>query len=420
MTMPRVLRPVRHPQPPVHGGDLADGVVLTPAADVKPESVRSAWKGRIPLGAVTLVVGDPGLGKSTTVVELAARLSRGQLVGDLQGEPVAVALATAEDAIAQVVVPRLLAAGADLTRVLTVGVRRDGAAGGLVLPDDLPALRARIAEAGVRVLVIDPWVAHLTGAVNSHRDHDMRRALAPLARMAEELDLAVVVIAHLNKSEAAEVLHRVGGSLGLAAAARSVLLLGPDPVEAEGPTRVLAHAKCNVGPLMPSLRLRVEGRALEDHTDEDGRPIQTSGIAWLGDAEGVTAADLIAPKKAGEGRDAVAEAMEVLGRLLARGPVASDDVERAREQAGIGERAWRKAKTRLGVKSVKQGLTGGWAWTLPEDGPKTDSRPMPPSRPPSKSSSSSKDDERDLGTNRPSSARASAFDPPEREPGEEG
>jgi hypothetical protein len=338
-------------------------VLLTRAASIRPVSVRWAWRERIPLGSVSLLVGDPGLGKSTLSIELAARLSRGQLEGDLRGSPAAVVLATAEDAIAQVVVPRLLAADADLELVRIITVERDGLTGGLVLPHDLRQVREPLLAAGVRLLVIDPLVAHLPGEVNSHRDQDVRRALAPLARLAEEADAAVLLIVHLNKASVPQVLGRVGGSIAIVAAARSMLLLGSDADDREGSTRILAHAKCNVGPLAPALRLRVEGREVEA---PDGLRVMTSGLVWCGEASGVTAADLVATPD--EEAEDVTEAIELLRGLLADGPVLSTEVERELRDARIAVRAWRKAKRRLGVRSDKRGFRGPWFWQLPEDG----------------------------------------------------
>jgi len=345
---------------PEHGTKIS----LVSAASIRPEAVRYAWRGRIPLGAVSLLVGDPGLGKSTTTLELAARLSRGQLEGDLFGEPVTVLLATAEDAIAHVVVPRLIAAGADLERVKVVAVRRDGMTGGLMFPDDLPRLRDRVLAERPRIFIVDPLVAHLSDEVNSHRDQDVRRAVAPLARLAEEADLAVVGIVHLNKATAAHVLSRVAGSVAFVAAARSLLLLGPDPDDRDGPTRILAHGKSNVGPLAPALRLRIEAREIPG----DAGAIITSGVAWVGEALGLTASDLVAPE-APEERDAVTDAVDFLRDLFAgRERVESRTVEQALREAvkarSITERGWRRARKKLHITSKKEGWSGTWFWVM--------------------------------------------------------
>src|SRR5262249_33269709 len=118
-------------------------VSIISAADIEPQEVTWAWEGRVPLGMVTLLVGMEGLGKSTLALDLAARLSRGQLAGALYGRPVDVFVASTEDDRARVIVPRLRAAGADLARVHLVGLKADEKTGILTLPDHLPALRER-------------------------------------------------------------------------------------------------------------------------------------------------------------------------------------------------------------------------------------------------------------------------------------
>jgi hypothetical protein len=309
---------------------------------------------------VSLIVGIPGLGKTTSLIETAARASRGELVGDLQ-EPVTCLFATAEDALAEVVVPRLSAAGADLDRVHVLRVRRDAILGGMIIPDDLEPLRNSMMEHEVRLLIIDPLVAHLGGTLDSHKDQHVRRALAPLKDLAERTGAAIVAVMHLNKSETSDVLTKIGGSVGFGAACRSVLLLAADPEDREGPTRILAHAKCNVGPLAPSLRFRIETRHVPGEGDE---PVSTSGLVWCGEAVGVVAGDLIV-RDAEEKDAAVREATTFLKDLLADGPVAAKIVEQELQKAHIPERAWKKAKLRLGIPRTKDSFVGGWVWTLP-------------------------------------------------------
>jgi hypothetical protein len=353
---------------PAVRGDHGQGVVLVSADTIRPEAVSWAWEDRIPLGMVTLLVGIPGQGKSTLTVDIAARASRGDLRGDLFGIPTTVAIATAEDAIPQVVVPRLIAAGADLERVRIIQVNRDGIAGGLSLPGDIAELGRRIIEAGARLVIIDPLVAHIGGSINTWKDQDVRRVLAPLAKLAGDAGAAIVGVMHLNKSQTGDVLNKVGGSVGFGAAARSVLFFAPDPDEVEGYTRILAHAKSNVGPLAPALRFRVEGREV----DADGRSIATSGIAWCGAAGSVTAADLVrepgtpAERQARhQSEDAVDEAAQIICELLADGPREAEEMQHELKRLGIPERAWRAAKSRLGVRPQKAGFVGGWRWVLP-------------------------------------------------------
>ena len=197
-------------------------------------------------------------------------------------------MVTYEDHIASVVRPRLEAAGAELGHVHAIGIKEaDGTEGLLTLPDDIELIRQAIERTGARLLTVDPIVASLSGEINSHRDQDIRRVLAPLAQLAEQYDVAAIIVMHVNKSQAKELMRRVGGSVGFSGAARSILLLGRDPNDPDGergPRRVLAHGKCNVGPEMPSLLLEIESVQLGE--------LNTSRLRWLGESE-TTIAELL-------------------------------------------------------------------------------------------------------------------------------
>jgi hypothetical protein len=201
--------------------------------------------------------------------------------------------------------------------------------------------------------------------------------------MAEELDVAIVLVVHMNKTTAVSTPgYRVAGSIAFPAAARSVLFLGQDPEDPDGPGRVLAHEKSNLGPKAPALRLRLEGR---DVPLANGELIHTSGIAWLGEAHGVTTADLICPPgAAGDASDDVAEAKDRLRDLLRSGRMLADDVKAKLKGAGIPERIWKIAKARLGITRhtggvVKDGFSGGWYWQLPPEDERRDGNPSSPS-----------------------------------------
>jgi hypothetical protein len=348
-------------------------IVLTSAESIRPQPVRWLDADRVPSGAVTLVAGEPGLGKSTWTCDLAARASRGKLAGDV-AHPIRVVMATAEDALAQVVVPRLTAAGADLGEVSFIHLERDGLTGIPTLPEHAAELREALRQAGAGLFVVDPFVAFLSANVNSYRDPDIRRAIAPLARLAEDLDLAVMLVVHLNKSTAAQIVARVSGSVGFTAAARSVLLFGRDPEDPQGPTRILVHAKSNLGPEAPALRFQLEGCTV---AGDDENPIRTSRIVRLGQASGMSAARLLAPDvptQDGPTTDR-ARALSVLRVLLADGPVAAkrrpDDppdmknVSDVIARENLPERAVDWAKEQLGIRSVKlSGWGSRWAWAL--------------------------------------------------------
>jgi AAA domain len=319
-------------------------VTFTPASSIRHERVRWLWRGRVPLGAVTTLAGQQGLGKSTTMIELASQVTRGDLDGDLHGEPSAVLIVTLEDHVASVVKPRLLAAGADLDRVRIVGVTVDGQDGLITLPDDLPQIETGVQDCGARLLIVDPVVAALSGGIDAYRDHDVRRAFAPLAQLAERCDLAVVAIMHLTKAQTGDLLGRVSGSVAFTAAARSVLAFVRDPDDPEGDTgdrRVIVHVKSNWGRLAPSLLARIEER----HIDIDP-PAQASRLVIQGESD-LTAADF-AGRAQDHGDQADRDAAEdLIAEHLADGDWhPASDVETAAKAREISRAAiYRAAKT---------------------------------------------------------------------------
>ena len=339
--------------PPI--GDVA---VAIPASTVARERVEWLREGRIPLGGVTLLVGDPGLGKSLLTCALAA------------GHGGTTLMATAEDSLSATVRPRLEAVNANLDHVYFVKMRRtDGISDGIKLPDDHAELDRLVAEVGASLVVIDPITAHLPDSVNSWRDQSVRLALAPLHWMAEERRCAVVAVAHLNKSMGVEPLYRIGGSMGFAAAARSVLLLARDPDDEEpetGRRRIVAHVKCNVAPLAPSLVYEVDPIVIPA---ADGDPeVETARLLELGESDHGGHA-LLTRRDGEEERSARAEAEDFLRDELSDGDRPAREIKNAARDMGIKPDTLKRAKKALGVQSERQGGIadrGAWVWRLPD------------------------------------------------------
>lgn len=260
----------RYGRPNVDDDDIEDeGLSSVRLSQVEEERLYWLWRGRIPLGAITLLDGDPGLGKSLLTLDLAARVSTGREMPDgtpgVEGEgPQRVLLFSAEDDPARTILPRLRAAGADLDLVeLGQGAwtQRTGKKSlehrNFLLPRDVEVLQWKLEEDSNPLLVIiDPLMAFLEGRVNSWRDQDVRAALAPLAKIAQKSWAAIVIVRHLNKAAGASAIYRGGGSIGIIGAARSGLLVAKSPDDPEH-ERVLASVKSNLGPPMPSMRYQV-------------------------------------------------------------------------------------------------------------------------------------------------------------------
>lgn len=336
--------------------DAPPGVLLS---DVEPESVAWLWYGRIPLGKITVLDGDPGLGKSTATLDLAARVTRGLPFPDDRRriDPAGVVLLSAEDDLGDTIRPRLDAAGADVSRVVALQeVIDDGGRRPPVLPDDLPWVRAAIERVGAKLVVIDPLMAFLSGGLDAHKDQQVRRGLHQLALLASSTGAAILLVRHLNKAPGGNPMYRGGGSIGIVGAARSGLLVGRDPGDING--RVLASTKCNLAP---------EPRSIAFHLV--AAPEQASHIVWDGECDFDAQAILADPPGEDE-RTARKEAEAFIKTTLAEGPVAAKDIERMAEESAISLRTLKRAKKGLGVVSAMQGYQGAWEWSLPERSPR--------------------------------------------------
>lgn len=322
---------------------------FTVLSDITPKQTLWLWKDRIPLGELTLFDGDPATNKSSVSLELAARVSTGRDMPDgSKGVLGGVVLLLGEDSIAKAVVPRLLAVGADLSRIVCPNDFPK-------IPDELPAIETAIEHVHAKLLVIDPLNVFL--GKNANSDQAVRQALAPLADKAGLHNFAVVMIRHLNKSVGQRGQYRGLGSVGIIAAARSRFLFGVSPDDKN--MRVMVHTKSNLGPLTPSLLYEPVGTA-------DG----IVRVEWRGESE-YTEKDLLAAQPQGQiPRD---EAKRFLQEKLATGPLPQKEVEDAAIQRGISVTTLDRAKREMKVISDRKGFGPGSVihWRLADDGDHT-------------------------------------------------
>jgi AAA domain len=330
--------------------------VAIAATRVRREQVEWLEPGRVPLRMVTVLAGVGGLGKSQLACLWAAHNSGVTLI------------ATAEDSPSTTVRPRLEAVEANLDLVQFVSVQcDDGIEDGLTIPDDMDELERLVAELQARLVIVDPLVAHLPMHIDSHKDQSVRRALAPLYRLAEAQSCAVLALLHLNKSQGLAPLMRLSGSGAFGNAARSVLLLDRDPGDPdgdEGDQRVLAHIKCNVAPLAPSLLYKVAPIVLPA-TDVDPE-VETSRLELLGESSynGRTLLTVASEEE----RTALDEAEEFLRGELGDDGVRylAEEIFKAARKLGINDRTLRRARQSIGAETEKAGFGRGWEWWLPK------------------------------------------------------
>jgi RecA-family ATPase len=306
---------------------------------------------------VTIIDGDPGLGKSTLALDIAARTTTGSAMPD--GSPAGikgcVIYLTAEDVLEYTIRPRLDAAGADVPKVFSFDP--DAELAPLTLPHDINHLEATIKARDVRLVVIDPLVAYLGVDINSHRDQDVRRALAPLQRMAERTATSIIGIRHLNKAQGTSALYRGGGSIAIIGAARAGFLVGLDPDDPE--KRVFARTKGNLSRNPEALQFSLAEVALSLTT---GEKIAVSKIAWLGKSE--RSASELLETASEDDKSAQDDAADFLQEFLWDGPKPTKQVQLEARRRGLSWRTIKRAKTKAGAQSHKSSFDGEWTMRL--------------------------------------------------------
>ncbi|HAN99115.1 MAG TPA: hypothetical protein DCQ98_17535 [Planctomycetaceae bacterium] len=330
--------------------------ILKRLDEITREQLQWLWPGRIPLGKLTLLAGDPGLGKSFVTLDLTARVSRGDCWPDtpLLKQPAGnVILLNCEDDAADTIAPRLDRAGVDGRRVVLLeGVKSFDRRRQFSLETDLPRLEETLVQyPGTRLVVIDPIAAYC-GKVDSHKNSDVRGLLAPLAELASRFQVSILTVTHLAKSGGSKAVYRAMGSLAFAAAARAVWAVTKDGNDPQ--RRLLLPAKLNLARDPAGLAYRIE----------DGR------VAWESEpvsmhADEAFAAEMHAeakPDRRAHDRQEAAAWLrtELAGEALRSTQLIAD----AREQ-GISERTLRRAFAELGGRA-KKGPDGTWQWQLPD------------------------------------------------------
>lgn len=303
----------------------------------------------IPFGKVTIVQGDPGEGKTTMVLQIIAKLTKGEAVlpsdsdesaleeKTMALEPVNVIYQTAEDGLGDTIKPRLLSAGADCSRVMVI----DDNDQALTMMD--ARLEEAIIKTKARLVVLDPIQGFLGNDVDMHRANEIRPLMKRVAVLAEKYHCAIILIGHMNKNSNGKSSYRGLGSIDFQAAARSVLIVGR--IKDEPEIRVVCHVKSSLAP---------EGKSIAFRLDKD------TGFEWIGEYD-ISADDLLSGDNRGQ---KIHAAKEFLQEVLASGSVAQTEVAEEAESRGIKKKTLWNAKKELEIDSVKIG--NQWFWMLPE------------------------------------------------------
>ena len=305
----------------------------------------------IPYGKVTIIQGDPGEGKTTMVLQIIAKLTRIDSESDMVDAeniennastqhleaPVNVIYQTAEDGLGDTIKPRLLAAGADCTKVMVI----DDSEQPLTMAD--VRLEEAIVQTKARMVVLDPIQGFLGSEVDMHRANEIRPLMKRIAVLAEKYHCAIILIGHMNKNSNGKSSYRGLGSIDFQAAPRSVLIDGL--IKDEPQLRVVCHTKSSLAP---------EGKAIAFRLDKN------NGFEWIGEYD-ISADEVLN----GEGKgQKTRKAKEFLLEILADGGMAQKKIEEEAEKLGIRKKTLRNAKMELGIDSVKRG--NQWYWMLSE------------------------------------------------------
>jgi hypothetical protein len=329
-----------------------DNLKLINMRDVERENVTFLWNPYIPLGKISIVQGDPGCGKTTMLLAVAAAITNGQAIAEGGSEsgsprievswgegaalpPSNVIFQTAEDGLADTIKPRLEELGADCSKVHVI----DESEFTLSLDDD--RIKQAIISTGAKLVCIDPLQAYLGGA-DMHSANGVRPLMKRLAAVAEDTGAAIVLIGHLNKRSGKSA-YRGLGSIDIYAAARSVLTVGK--IDVDECMRAVVHGKSNLAPNGNSFAFGLD-------------PL--SGFTWLGDYD-ITLDELLDDKQKKNDGGMLLYATGFLKGEIVHGDIAATDIYKRADMNGIPRRTLERAKSNLNVKSYKQG--NQWFWT---------------------------------------------------------
>lgn len=351
-------------------------VELTCAAFIPPISVDWIWNGNLAAGKLTVMAGAPGTGKTLIALTCAAIVSNGGMGGltwpDGTYSPAGdVLIWTGEDGVEDTIIPRLIAANANLSRVHVIGATHEnGRRRPFNFEKDLPHLEAKLGQTGNVLLLIIDSVAQIVGG-DSQKNSDVRRALEPLIQLAEKYGFAILGITHLTKqSKGKAPLDRVAGSFAFGAAARVVLInskVASSQLEDGSHGSVLVRAKSNLSSDRGGFLYETQSTTvMAEH-----RPIETARVFWKEALDG-TAREILDWAEGGDSEPAsgaVGQAYTFLVKQLANGPLPAKEVENAAASVGISAASLKRAKKAAGVSSRKTATYT--LWELPSTLPST-------------------------------------------------
>ena len=332
-------------------------------SDIEIKPVKWLWEGQIARGKLTIITGEPGLGKSQITVFIASVVSKGGK-WPVDGGPApkgSVVMINAEDDPADTIRPRLEALEANLNQIQIIdGIEDQEQTTSFKLDEHVDVLQQILEEKGdVILLVIDPITAYL-GRTDSYKDAELRSLIEPLVKMAEKHNVAVLAVAHPNKSEDKKAIHRVSGSIAFTAAPRAVFMVTVDKDDPD--RRLMLPIKNNLAPDRVGFAFNLENVELR-------KGIRTTKVVWEDEYNYTSVDQAISNNKPTGKKTKTDKAEAFLQEKLKDGAVSYTELKKDADVIGIGERPLRDASERLNINKNRKGFGQGshMTWELPID-----------------------------------------------------
>ncbi len=304
---------------------------------VEEKEIDWLWYPFIPYAKVTIVQGDPGEGKTTFILQLAALLSKGKKLPccDEESEPITVIYQTAEDGLDDTIKPRLVQADADCSKIKVIDESKEP----LTMLDE--RIEQSIIATGARLVVLDPIQAYIGASVDMHRANEVRPIMNNLFGIAQKHNCAIVLIGHMNKAKGVKSAYRGLGSVDFLASVRSMLVVGR--VKKEPDVRVIAQGKSNLAFESTSVAFRLS---------------EENGFEWIGYYD-IQVDDLLSGSS---GENKTRKAQLLIFEMLENGAELQKVILDKAKDIGISKRVLDQAKKNLEVKSKR--INNSWYWEL--------------------------------------------------------
>lgn len=356
--------------PSGNGDDAVETSIETIlASSVEPEPLFWLWEYRIPLGKLTVFFGMPDVGKSTISIDIAARGTKGLPWPDSPNThgPFGVLMLISEDDRHDIVVPRLMAAGADLDKIhfaiqTIITSKKTGltAERQIALDSDLDNVeKLLINHPDIKLVIIDPLGSYL-GKMKKNNEEDIRKLLLKMKELAERMKVAIISMDHFNKNIEQAALHRLSGAGALSAIPRAVWAFVKDQDDPDKLNRLMLNAKLNVvsEAKKAGLSYRIGSSNFEIKNVASSQP----KIEWQGKNEGDL--DEILKRRNDPEKSQLGKCSKwIEERFAGNKRVFTRDILADGENAGFSEMTLRRAMRKLNTKAVK--TTGGWQMELP-------------------------------------------------------